>query len=259
MRINVKIPPIFVALLIQAIILALHFVSMPYIESQLGYPVPVIWKMVSQGIFAALVTPFFRLSYWWVIIQLVAPSLLFAALAIDVPLWVFPVILIGLLAVFWNVIINRVPLYLTNQKTSAKLASLLPSQDGLKFADLGSGLGGTLREIAALKPDQQFTGYETAPLPYVMSWVLTRLQGPSNVSLYLKSFWKCDLGQYDVLYCFLSPVPMGDLYEKAAREMKPGSLFISNSFTVPGHKPDRIVTVKDGRKTQLMIWKIKGR
>jgi hypothetical protein len=46
-----------------------------------------------------------------------------------------------------------------------------------------------------------------------------------------------------VVYAFLSPAPMPRLWEKICAEMKPGSLFISNSFPVPGQAPDRVIEV----------------
>jgi hypothetical protein len=51
------------------------------------------------------------------------------------------------------------------------------------------------------------------------------------------------LGDYDVVYAFLSPAPMPRLWEKVQAEMQPGNLFISNSFPVPGATPDRIIEV----------------
>jgi len=158
--------------------------------------------------------------------------------------------------IFWNVAINQVPLYLTNSLTVDKLADLLPTRAGLNVVDLGSGLGGTMRGLSSKRSGQHFYGYETAPIPFLLSWLFAKLDGRSHTEFYLKSFWTTDLGKYDVVYCFLSPIPMPDLYAKAVREMKPGSLFISNSFTVPNHKPNRTVTVRDGRQTKLMIWKI---
>jgi len=249
-------PPILSVLLVQLVVYTVHTALLPQLEPHLGYSVPLFWQMLSQGIAAAAISYAFRFSYWWVLIQLTAPPLLVLGLALNLPLWGFPVILLLLLLVFWNVAVNRVPLYLTNRKTSEKLVSLLPKKGGITVADLGSGFAGTLREMAVQKPDQNFVGFETAPIPFLVSWTLTKLGPSRNVNIRFKSFWSVDLGEFDVLYCFLSPVPMAQIYQKAAQEMKPGGMFISNSFKVPGHKADRVVTVKDGRKTKLMIWKI---
>lgn len=251
-----SIPPILAALLIQGVIYLFVSMTLPLISAKLGYEIPLFWVMIAQGLGAGAATFLLGFTYWWIIIQLISPPLLVFALALQIPLWVFPVLIIFLMMIFWNVAINRVPLYLTNRVTTEKIASLLPKKAGLKVVDLGSGLGGTIRRLALGRPEQLFFGYETAPIPFLLSVVLKAIGGNSNVTFFMKSFWTMDLGQYDVVYCFLSPVPMKDLYNKAAAEMKPGSLFISNSFAVPGRKPDRIVTVKDGRKTKLMVWKL---
>jgi len=51
------------------------------------------------------------------------------------------------------------------------------------------------------------------------------------------------LGDFDVVYAVPSPVPMLTLWQKAKREMRPGSLFVSNSFPVPGEVPDQVIEV----------------
>ena len=251
-----KLPPIFLALGLQVFAFLILFISVPWIENQFNLIIPVNLKIGVQGLLAAAASYVFKQSYWWVFIQFFFPITLLFALRVDIPIWIFPVIIILLAAVFWNVVFNRVPLYLTNDKTARKLLTIIPKRQGLKFADMGSGLANTLRDLALERPTQFFSGYETAPGPFVLSWILTRLKGLKNVNLKLKSIWNADLSEYDVVYCFLSPVPMTRMYEKAKAEMKPGSLFISNSFIVPDHNPDRTITVSDGRKTKLLIWKI---
>ncbi|HAD86437.1 MAG TPA: methyltransferase type 12, partial [Rhodospirillaceae bacterium] len=61
---------------------------------------------------------------------------------------------------------------------------------------------------------------------------------------------------FDMVYCFLSPVPMERLYAKAKDEMQPGCLFVSNSFAVPGVEPDEVVTVDDRRRTRLLVYRL---
>lgn len=250
------IPPILVAVVVQLATYALLFLIQPFAQNYLGFPIPLFWSMVSQGTIASVVTHLLRFPYWWVIIQLISPPLLVLALALSIPLWVLPVVLVVMVTVFWNVAIDRVPLYLTNEKTALELSKRLPKQSGLKVVDLGSGLGGTMRLLAQHRPDQQFIGFEGALMPFFLSWVFGKLGRGRNIHFKFKNFWRLNLSDFDVVYCFLSPVPMADLYAKAKREMKPGSLFISNSFGVPDVPPSRTVTVKDGRKTKLMIWKI---
>ena len=75
--------------------------------------------------------------------------------------------------------------------------------------------------------------------------------GQKNCHLRWGDFWKTDLSEFDVVYAFLSPVPMPALWEKARLEMRKGSLLVSNSFIVPNVKPKRVVEVGDRRKTRL--------
>ena len=64
---------------------------------------------------------------------------------------------------------------------------------------------------------------------------------------------------YDVVYAFLSPVPMAAVWQKAAAELRPGALLVSNSFPVPGREPDFVVDVDDRRNTQLYGYRIPSR
>ncbi|MFB9356129.1 class I SAM-dependent methyltransferase [Sneathiella chinensis] len=247
-------PPILVTAGVQAALYFLGMFILPHVANWTGMGVPFFWQMVAQGLLAGLLTYLLRFSMWWVVIQGVAPPLLVVFLILDPPVWVYPVLVGGLLLVFWNVAINRVPLYLTNRATADCLHRLLPKRAGLAVADLGSGFGGTLRVLSLKRRNQTFFGLETAPVPWGISILLNRLAGAGNYRILFQDIWKQDLSGFDVVYCFLSPVPMPALYEKAKKEMKPGSLFISNSFTVPDVPPDRTLTVEDSRKTTLMIW-----
>lgn len=248
--------PVFAALAIQAVIFGGLYLLRPVIGGAIDMPVPLLWLALAQGLFAGIVTRGFGFSAPWVIGQLVAPPLLLFALALDLPSWIFPVILLLLILVFWNVVVGRVPLFLTNRTTSAAILKLLPKKKGLRMADLGSGLGGTLRHLAKERPDARFAGLETAPLPFALSWALGRLGGTKNLAFRFQDIFKADLAEFDVVYCFLSPVPMPELFKKARAEMKPGSLLISNSFEVPGHAPDKIVKVDDRRRTKLLVWRM---
>ena len=68
--------------------------------------------------------------------------------------------------------------------------------------------------------------------------------------------WKTDVSQEDVVYAFLSPAPMAALWQKLSTEMKPGSLFVSNSFAVPDVDPEEIWELSDSRKTRLFLYPI---
>jgi hypothetical protein len=48
---------------------------------------------------------------------------------------------------------------------------------------------------------------------------------------------------------------MPALWNKIQREMRPGSLFISNSFAVPGVEANRVIELADARQTRLYCYR----
>lgn len=247
--------PVFIALAIQLGVFVCIAIFTLAAAKFTALSLPVYGLAIAQGVIAAIVTAAFGFSRPWIIGQLVAPPLLFLGNRLNVPDWVFPVILLLLVLLFWNVARHRVPLFLTNRQTYQAIEQLLPAAP-VHVVDLGCGFGGLLRHIAKWRPDARVTGLETAPLPFAVAWVLARLSGCDNLEIRYRDIFNADLGDYDVVYCFLSPAPMPRLFEKARAEMKPGSLLISNSFTVPGTPPDDVVEVDDRRETELLIWRM---
>jgi len=149
-----------------------------------------------------------------------------------------------------------VPLYLTNARTWDALAGVLPDRQGLRIIDLGCGFGGTVAALARARPDARVDGVETAPLPYLVCRLRRFGRWPDNAAVRYQNLWSVNLAPYDVVYCFLSTEPMQRLFDKARQEMRPGSLFVSNSFTVPSRHHDFMIEVDDSRKTQVYIWRL---
>ncbi len=217
---------------------------------------PLIGLLALQGLLAAVLSHFSGLAPWWAPIQLALPAALAAALAWRLPAWGFLAVFLVLVGVFWNSARSGVPLYLSNRKTKRVLAGLIPAKDGIRFIDLGCGFGGPVMALSRARPEGHFTGVETAPLLFAAAWLRRRLLGIPNADILFADYRKLDLGPFDCVYCFLSPVPMPDLYEQARRQMRPGSQLISNSFIVPEKPADETVDVGDGRKTRLHLWRM---
>ncbi|MDP7599795.1 MAG: hypothetical protein QF605_00280 [Rhodospirillales bacterium] len=62
------------------------------------------------------------------------------------------------------------------------------------------------------------------------------------------------MSSFDVTYTFLSLEPMPKIFDKIKAEMKPETLFVSNSFVVPDHQADEIIEVDNARETKLHLW-----
>jgi hypothetical protein len=211
---------------------------------------PLLLAML-QGALAALLASLQGVPRWWLTIHLVFAPLIVLVHGLDIdPGWFLAAFTL-LLLVFWRTDTSRVPLYLTNRNTATALLELLPAMP-CKVIDLGCGDGGLLRRLALARPDCHFEGIEHAPL----TWLVAQLRalGLANLSVRRGSFWHEPLGDYDVVYAFLSPSPMSRLWAKAGVEMRPGAILISNSFVVPDVAPVAVIAVDDRRATRLYVY-----
>lgn len=248
-------PPLVRALAAQAIGAVLAFGFWFATKALAGVEMPLLPILVLQGAAAAAIGVPFRLAAWWMPIQALLPPAAWWAKDLGVPGWVWLVLAAGLGLVYWNSARGQVPLYLSNRKTRDAVAALVP--DGaVKVLDLGCGPGGTILGIARARPDAECIGIESAPPLALLAWARRLLGGPGNAAIRFGDFWDFDLRPFDVVYAFLSPVPMARLFAKARAEMRPGTIFVSNSFEVPGENPHQVVTLDDGRRTRLLIWHI---
>jgi hypothetical protein len=206
------------------------------------------------GLVAAAVGRLMGLPLRWVPFLLVFPWAVALLLRHPVPGWIWPAALGALLLVYGGGVLTRVPLYLSNRAAWKALLALLPPGPAA-FADLGAGLGGPLAFLARARPEARFRGVEASPLTWLAAWART-LPCRANCRVRWGSLWREDLGAYDVVYAFLSPAPMPALWAKARREMKPGSLLVSNTFAVPGHEPWRSIPLPGRKDACLLVFRM---
>ncbi|MFV0371444.1 MAG: class I SAM-dependent methyltransferase [Azonexus sp.] len=214
------------------------------------------WQQTSLtiGAVALVFSTIARQPWWWRLIHaLFMPAIwLTHQLAID-PGW-FLLAFILLLLVYRGALSGQVPLYLSNPATVAALDELLGEEEAQSFLDLGAGLGSTLAPLADAWPERRFTGVENAPLTWLGGRILSL--GRPNLDWRWGDLWQISLAEHDLVYAFLSPAPMARLWDKARQEMPPGSLFVSNSFPVPGVTPWRIVDVDCSPPRPLYCYRI---
>ena len=209
------------------------------------------------GMLAATFSFFAGLAKWWLVIELLFAPALVLMLAVELPPGLFLGAFLILLLVYWSTFRTQVPLYLSSGKVWQALEQTLPiaqTDSSFSFMDLGSGLGGVLTHLASVRRDGRYGGVEAAPLPFLWSWLRIRLGGYRNCRVQWGSLWDCDLSHYDVVFAYLSPVPMEKLWHKARAEMRPNTLFISSTFAVLDHPPHETVQVDDLHHSTLFIW-----
>ncbi len=115
-------------------------------------------------------------------------------------------------------------------QTIFKLIKIKPMQ---KAVDLGSGDGRLL--IALAKKGAKAYGYEIREKYYRRSKQLVLQEGlQDKVFVYQRDFFKEDLRSFDLVFIYGIDSMMDDLAKKLIKELKPGTIVISNGFKIPG-------------------------
>ena len=201
----------------------------PYYGVQ-GDPLPWPDTAYFIGGVALLLSTVIRQPLWWRLIHAVFVPLVWqvGTLGID-PLW-FLLAFVLLLLFFRSAPGSQIPLYFSNETTATAVAELTATATAseMRFIDLGAGIGSLARPLAAARPDARIVGVENSPAAWLIGFVAAR--GMRNLHWQWGNLWQTGLGEYNVAYAFLSPAPMAALWIKVKREMRPGSLFVSNSF-----------------------------
>lgn len=249
-------PPALMALLTQFAALLLVILiafAIPELASARTLS-PLQWALL-QGVIATTIGHRLGMAAWWLPLHLVFAPALVAALALALsPPWFFGGFVL-LALVYGKTYQTQVPLYLSSRAAAQATALLLPEQRGFSFLDLGSGCGGLLHHLGKVRPDGNYHGIEAAPLPLLLSKCRNFFRA-TGCRMSWGNFWNRNLAPYDVVYAYLSPVPMAALWRKARAEMHPGSIFISNSFAVPGVTPEMSVELDDFEGSTLHVWRM---
>ena len=204
-----------------------------------GAQITVAVAAILQGTLAAGVSRMRGMASWWLLIQLLFPIALVAALALQLPPVIFLIAFVALLGWYWSTYRTQVPFYPSGRSAWQAVEDLLPKDRQVRFIDIGSGLGGLVLYLSQRNRRGAFTGIEIAPLP----WFASRLRAwfsRSSARFVRGDYGRVDFADYDVVFAYLSPAAMPALWRKAEAEMRPGSLLLSYEFDIAGAEPDLI-------------------
>lgn len=120
-----------------------------------------------------------------------------------------------------------------------KILDAVSMRPGDILYDVGCGDGRFL--VAARKRYAvRAIGYEINPWAYLLAKIMVWYSGTRAI-IYYKDFWRADLGDADIVFCYLFPDVMSRLRDKLTQEARVGTRVISCNFEVPGWRPDRIL------------------
>lgn len=215
------------------------------------------WWLPVESLLAVAGTLLLGLAPWWLAINaLFVPALTGALLAEASPQWAFAAFALMALS-YWGVGRTQVPLFLSSAAAVRGLLRLLPESPRPRLMDLGCGNARVIAGLSAVRGDGVFHGIEYAPLPWLAGW-LRSLGRRTRCVVRWGDFWTVSLDGYDVVYAYLSPVPMARLWRKATAEMGPGTLLVSNTFAVPGVVPESVIDLQDGWGGRLYVYRMPG-
>lgn len=177
------------------------------------------------------------LPAWWRPVLLIAP--LATVLSFSINPWWFFALSILLIALQWNAIFTRIPLYRSDKIVGQSLSRYMDLHHHQSLLDIGCGDGRLVMHLARVHPERHFVGIESAPVLYLIArWRCRKL---TNCEIRFGDFWKTTWAPFDVVFAFLSPEPMLWVWRKAERDMRSGSALLSLAFTVPGIQEDEIL------------------
>ncbi|MDL1955718.1 MAG: class I SAM-dependent methyltransferase [Candidatus Desulfofervidus auxilii] len=104
--------------------------------------------------------------------------------------------------------------------------------------DIGCGDGRFLRAVVK-KYKVKAIGYEINPWAYFLAKIYC-LAYP-EIKIYFANFWRKNLSDADLVFCYLFPDVMKKLRKKLEVELKPDTWVVSCNFPIPGWEPKKVI------------------
>lgn len=146
--------------------------------------------------------------------------------------WVTVIFLIFTTAVTVYTAIISSPFMSSSRKVIRGALKLSRLKTGENFYDLGCGNGRSLI-IAEKEFGANATGFELSPHHYLISKLKCFFLN-KKAKVFWKNFYKINLSEADVIFCFLTPRALLKLSEKMKKELKPGARVVIYSSLLPG-------------------------
>lgn len=219
--------------------------------------IPLFAFVVMQAITASACAYFFGMATWWRWIHFIFPIALWGMLKFEVSNEIYLVGFLLTLSIFWSTYRTQVPYYPSRLDVWQRMSQLVTQFESAhqrlpKVIDIGSGLGGLSIFLGKHHPGIQVDGIEIAPLPWLVSKLRTVFKR-SSARFILGDYQTLNFADYDIVFAYLSPAAMPQLWEKARAQMRSGSQLISLEFEIPGVAPQARLRQK-GQNRELFIY-----
>ena len=161
----------------------------------------------------------------------------------------------ALYVLLWNayfLTINKgIPNIRTAPAVRKKMAELISQDMAFKnkkdytIIDMGAGNGDLTRYLARTLPDARVIGIEIDKVAYWKCRIYKKLGRYKNLEYWNKNFHAVDLSQADAVTMFLLGTLMTSIRDTLERELKSGTLVISNKFAIGGNwQPKTVLDIQ---------------
>jgi len=185
-------------------------------------------------VFALMQLGFLKLALYGSLLLLVIISYYFLAILIEA----YKVVFIG-----------NAPYVRSKKRLIARILKEINFKEGAKVYDLGCGDGKFIRTLVQ-KVAIKAVGYEYFFMPYLLARLFNFFQ-KDKVKFIYKDFFKANLEDADYIFCYLMPKEMERLEKKLLKELRPGTIVISNTFQFKTWAPENIIILDDKKKSGL--------
>lgn len=261
---NLRVVPAVIATLVQltsllilfALFFAITFIAKKHFNLEFDFPVFVLFLL--QSLLSTVISSLVRMPKWWLWIHFFFPLAIFLMLQWNIPNQIYLFGFLVFLSLFWTTFRTQVPFYPSRPIVWEQVLNFLPQKQNetLRVVDIGSGLGDMSMYIAHMRPDVLVEGIEIAPLPWLISFLRAKYRRSSAV-FSLGNYQQLNFANYDVVFAYLSPAVMSELWKKSKSEMRKDSLLISYEFEISDVVPTQVILMHEN-KPKLYVWNMSG-
>lgn len=158
---------------------------------------------------------------------------------VNILLFIFIVFLISAVL---NFFVKKIPPLGTFSNTINIILTILENKKEGIFVDLGCGTGKVIVAVKKRFPAMEVLGYESWLTQFLLAKMMIFLSGV-RVKVFYRDLFRADLSKADVVFCYLFSHLMPTLEKKFEKELKSGTLVISNTFPLPNWKPIQIISL----------------
>lgn len=141
--------------------------------------------------------------------------------------------------VFFILLLTGVPFVKTPKKVMEKILEEAKIKPTDIVYDLGCGDGQFLIETEK-RYGCKTIGYELSPIAYFLAKINIKVN-KAKTKIFYKNFYKEDLSNANVVFCFLIDSVMPKVEKQLAQQLKPGAQVISFAFPIKEWQPTKVI------------------